>query len=60
MPAFFLHGSDDEFVTPENSKKNHAAYGGAAKTLKMVPGDHNAERPAEAISEICQFFKANL
>ena len=57
VPAFFLHASGDNFIVPSHSEKNHAAYGGANKTIKMCPGDHNTERPKEIVAEICQFIK---
>lgn len=60
VPAYFLHGSDDNFVVPDHSIKNHAAYKGTVKSMKQFPGDHNAERPPTAILEIAQFFKQHL
>ena len=31
VPVYFLHGADDNFVVPEHSQKNHAAYKGTNK-----------------------------
>ena len=28
VPAYFLHGAQDEFILPDHSVKNHAAYKG--------------------------------
>ena len=55
-PAFFLHGKDDDFVLPKNSEQNHAAYACKLKTLRLVPGDHNGERPNWVIREILDFI----
>ena len=60
VPVFFLHGKSDDFVVPDNSQKNHDAYAGPKKSIKFVDGDHNSERPKEAIDEIKKFFKENL
>lgn len=60
VPVYFLHGADDGFVVPAHSQKNHAAYKGSKKQIVLVPGDHNAERPADKVIEICQFLKSNL
>ena len=56
VPAYFLHGKDDDFVLPSNSEQNHAAYACERKTLRFVPGDHNGERPVWAIREILDFI----
>jgi len=51
VPAYFIHGSGDEMIDPENATKLHAAYGGANKTLKLCDGDHNTERPDAVVEE---------
>lgn len=56
----FMHGENDDFIVPENTTKNHKAYGGAIKNTKMFPGDHNAPRPADAIAAAIQFMKLNF
>lgn len=38
IPAFFIHGKDDDFIIPQHSKDLHAAYGGQDKRLKIVEG----------------------
>ena len=48
-PAFFLHGSEDNFIVPEHSEKNFAAYGGTNKVIKKCAGDHNSPRPDDMI-----------
>ena len=44
VPAFFVHGEQDEFVLPHHSKTLVNKYGGEV-TLTLVEGDHNAIRP---------------
>jgi len=53
VPAYFFHGAHDNFVVPEHSEKNFAAYKGTKKSYRTVTGDHNAERPKETIQEAC-------
>jgi len=43
IPAFFLHGVDDDFINPQHSQKLHEAYTGD-KELEIVAGDHNTQR----------------
>ena len=60
VPAFFLHASGDDFIIPDHSVKNHAAYGGSNKVIKYCEGDHNTPRPASMNTEIVGFLKANM
>lgn len=55
-----MHAEGDGFVVLENSQKVHAAYKGANKALKTFAGDHNTERPPEAIAEALEFLKTNM
>jgi pimeloyl-ACP methyl ester carboxylesterase len=52
VPVFFCHGAEDTFVVPDNSQQNHDSYKGANKSIELVPGDHNAERPLELRAKI--------
>lgn len=36
IPAFFIHGKDDDFIIPQHSKDLHGAYGGQDKRIKIV------------------------
>ena len=41
IPAFFIHGKDDDFIVPKHSEDLHAAYSGgenADKRIKIVEG----------------------
>ena len=49
VPAYFFHGADDNFVVPLHSEKNYGSYKGTKKSFKKFAGDHNAERPPQAV-----------
>jgi len=53
-PVLFLHGSRDDFVSPDHSRALHDAHGGDA-TLLLLPCDHQADRPASAVVEAALF-----
>ena len=36
IPAFFIHGKDDDFIIPQHSVDLHKAYGGTDKRIKIV------------------------
>lgn len=59
-PAHFMHAEGDNFVVLENSQKVHAAYKGQNKVLKTFAGDHNTERPEDALNDAINFLKTNL
>lgn len=44
IPALFIAGKDDEFISPDHTKELHKAYAGD-KNLILVDGDHNSTRP---------------
>jgi len=55
IPAFFVHGQDDDFVKPHHTQKLYEQYSGD-KNFKMVEGDHNALRPTFLLDSIGIFF----
>lgn len=55
IPAFFVHGKDDDFVKPHHTQKLYEEYSGD-KNFKMVEGDHNASRPTFLLDSIGIFF----
>ena len=57
VPALFCHGEHDDFVLPRHSEQNYAAYGCAEKEIWLVPGDHNAPRPATLLRKILAFLE---
>lgn len=59
IPAFFVHGKDDDFVKPHHTQKLHDEYSGD-KNFKMVEGDHNANRPVFLLDSIGIFFYNTL
>ena len=38
IPAFFIHGEDDDFIVPKHSQQLYYAYGGYDKKIKIVKG----------------------
>lgn len=59
MPAIFVHGEDDDFVTPSHSRTLYKYYKGEKKLL-LVEGGHNDPRPNFAIDSISIFFRNHL
>ncbi len=58
IPALFVVGADDDFITPHHSERLVEAYKtGVTTNLFMCPGGHNDARPKivfEGIEEFCQ------
>jgi len=44
VPAFFIHGSSDHFITSSHSQQIFEAYGAEKKKWKEVEGTHNSVR----------------
>lgn len=44
IPALFVAGKEDTFISPEHTKELHKEYAGD-KNLIIVDGDHNSQRP---------------
>lgn len=42
IPAYFIHGEDDDFIMPHHSQQLYDAYGGPDKRIKIVPGYHSS------------------
>ena len=59
-PALFIHGGQDDFIVPDHSVTNMTNYKGSDKTIEIVEGDHNSERPAGCIIKINLFLKQHL
>ena len=60
VPAFFCHGSDDDFVLPHHSQDLFNEYKSHDKYLEIVKGGHNSSRPKKLIIKICNFLKKHL
>ena len=42
IPILFIHGEDDDFITPRHSREMYERTAGA-KDLKLIPGAGHAE-----------------
>ena len=60
VPAFFCHGSDDNFVFPHHSVDLFNEYKGKDKCCEIVKGYHNSSRPRELKTKICDFLMKYL
>jgi len=61
VPALFVVGADDDFITPHHSERLVEAYkGGVTTNLFMVPGGHNDARPQIVFEGIHEFCKQRL
>jgi len=61
VPALFVVGADDDFITPQHSERLVEAYkGGVTTNLFMVPGGHNDARPQIVFQGIEEFCKQRL
>jgi fermentation-respiration switch protein FrsA (DUF1100 family) len=56
IPAFFLCGESDHFVSPRHSALLHEKYAGD-KNLVIVEGDHNTARPKYVYDAIAVFLQ---
>ena len=56
IPAFFCHGSEDNFVFPHHCVDLFNDYKGSDKSCEIVKGYHNSARPKELRIKICDFL----
>lgn len=56
IPAWFIAGSDDDFIPCHHAKELAEKYGGEAE-YREVEGDHNARRPLDAMKAAADFFR---
>jgi len=60
VPAIFMHGSKDTFISPKHSRQIYDAYLGDKEYL-TIDGDHNSERSyrdnARAVDFFCRAFR---
>jgi pimeloyl-ACP methyl ester carboxylesterase len=59
IPAVFVCGISDSFVSPNHSRKIYEKYGGD-KNLVEVEGDHNTPRPKYLYDSIAIFLQSVL
>ncbi len=61
IPALFVVGADDDFITPHHSERLVEAYKrGVTTNLFMCPGGHNDARPDIVFEGIEEFCKQRL
>jgi pimeloyl-ACP methyl ester carboxylesterase len=61
VPALFVVGADDDFISPRHSERLVEAYKtGVTTNLFMVPGGHNDARPRIVFDGIEEFCKQRL
>lgn len=61
VPALFVVGADDDFISPRHSERLVEAYkSGVTTNLFMVPGGHNDARPRIVFDGIEEFCKQRL
>jgi len=56
VPAIFMHGGRDTFISPKHSREIYDAYLGD-KEYHTIDGDHNSERSYKDISRAVDFFR---
>ncbi|KAL8432279.1 hypothetical protein Efla_000863 [Eimeria flavescens] len=59
IPALFVYGKEDTFISPQHVKDLYAAYNGD-KNLLEVEGGHNSPRPAFMLHSAAIFFRNTL
>ena len=60
IPAFFIHGSNDEFVKPHHCQDLYKLYGGKDKILTFVKGNHNSPRSKKLREDVVKFLCRRL
>ena len=60
VPAFFIHGIEDELIPMDHTGKNFEAYKGSNKDVCYCDGTHNSERPDEVLMQCLNFLTLNL
>ena len=60
VPAFFLHGSDDNFVLPHHCVDLFNEYKCSDKFCEIVKGSHNTSRPVDLRIKACEFLEKYL
>ena len=62
IPVLFIHGVEDDFVPPINSKNNHKYYKGPKKLLLFKKASHGISylvKPDYYVNSIKEFLKNN-
>jgi len=56
VPAIFMHGGQDTFISPKHSRQIYDAYLGD-KEYVTIDGDHNSERSYRDNTRVVDFFR---
>jgi len=59
IPAIFVAGTHDAFIPPHHTEDIFTQYAGE-KSLIMVPGGHNNQRPAHFVDSVSDFLRQTL
>lgn len=59
IPALFVAGTGDTFISPSHAKDIHDRYAGD-KNLVLVEGDHNSKRPGYLQDSVAIFLQDRL
>merc|ERR1712194_753563 len=59
IPAMFVAGADDEFISPQHCSDIYDQYAGD-KSMSMVEGGHNSSRPRHVLDSIAIFLYNTL
>jgi len=59
IPALFVHGISDNFISPYHSQRLYEKYSGD-KNLILLEGDHNSARPSFFYDSVAIFFHNTL
>ena len=60
IPGLFLHAVDDVLIPMSHTERNLEAYGADTKDVSYFEGDHNSERPADAMQMCTTFITTHL
>lgn len=55
-PIFFIHGTEDLFVVPDNSQQLFDSCPSQFKEIHLVPGEHDSDRPQDILKMATTFL----
>jgi hypothetical protein len=55
VPTLFMHGRQDNFISPRHSEELYNNYGGS-KEIMLFEGDHNSERSDKVLNRSVDFL----
>ena len=58
-PAFFVHAMKDDLIPYEHTIQIYEKYSGI-KSINIIEGDHNTQRPRHLVNKIISFFTKYL